>query len=423
MWCLLIGIISLANYEVLAEAVLDEYYSAIAIVAIMDKHYNVVIIGAGPAGASCALALRKSGLKVALVDKSKFPRNKTCGDAIPGPSLKFLEEIIEESNGEFENFKLKQRINTSVMYMANGASIEVNWKSKAYNSTRFSFDNFLLNLVKKYTSTTVHEGIRIKDISRGDQKIQFRPRNTNFSISCDMLVGSDGANSIVSKTLNPDIPDKSTTGVAIRAYYENVNAPSDANEFYLLKGFQGYFWIFPMNDNLYNVGIGTLKDDLVQGFNLKKYFHEVIDSHPIISEKFKTAEIKSKVVGFTLPSGGKKRKISGERFILTGDAAHLVDPLQGHGIDKAIKSGILAAQQIEECFRKNNFTSSFTAKYDAAVHASIGKELVRNYKLMRIVRRWPWLLSVVHPIIKNHVDLLMRMFYIRKNQLTTNPKK
>jgi len=422
VWCLLIGIISLANCEVLAEAVLNEYYSVIAIVAVMNKHYNVVIIGAGPAGATCALALRKSGLKVALVDKSKFPRNKTCGDAIPGPSLKFLKEAIEESSEEFKDFELKQRINTSIMYMANGASIEVNWKSIAYNSTRFSFDNFLLNLVKKHTSTTVHEGIRIKDISRGNQTIQFKPRNTNYSISCDMLVGSDGANSIVSKALNPDTPDKSTKGVAIRAYYENVNAPSDANEFYLLKGFQGYFWIFPMHDNLYNVGIGTLKDDLVKGFDLKKYFHEVIDSHPVIGEKFKNAEIKSKVVGFTLPSGGKKMKISGERFILTGDAAHLVDPLQGHGIDKAIKSGILAAQQIERCFNQDNFSSTFIANYDAAIHASIGKELVRNYRLMRIVRSLPWLLSVVHPIIKNHVDLLMRMFYIRKKPAYHEPQ-
>ena len=62
----------------------------------MNKDFDVVIIGAGPAGTSCALALRKSGLKVALLDKRKFPRDKTCGDAIPGPTHRYLKEILSE---------------------------------------------------------------------------------------------------------------------------------------------------------------------------------------------------------------------------------------------------------------------------------------------------------------------------------------
>jgi geranylgeranyl reductase family protein len=377
----------------------------------MHEDCNVVIIGAGPAGASCALALRNSGLKVALVDKSKFPRDKTCGDAIPGPSLKFLKEIIEESISEFDAFELKQRIHTSILYLSNGASISINWKSKAYNSSRFSFDNFLLDLVKKYATTTIHEGVFVKEISKSNGKIHLKARDTSFSMSCDILVGSDGANSIVAKALNPAIPHKATEGVAIRAYYENVNCNSDSNEFYLLKGFKGYFWIFPMCDNLYNVGIGTFKVDLKKGFDLKKYLYEIIKDHPIISPKFKNAKVKSKVVGFALPSGGKKMKMSGERFILTGDAAHLIDPLQGHGIDKAMKSGVLAAQQIESCFKQNDFSETFIARYDSAVNTTIGKQLVRNFRLMQLFKRHPWLLRIFHPILKNNVDRVLRIIY------------
>ncbi len=137
----------------------------------MKKHYDIAIIGAGPAGTSCALALKTSGLSVALIDKSNFPRNKTCSDAIPGPTLKFLNQIHEPSVEEFNRFEYKQQIKSSILYLANGDSMDIEWKGKAYNSQRISFDNFLLDQVKKHTETSIYEGIRIKDIYKKEGKI------------------------------------------------------------------------------------------------------------------------------------------------------------------------------------------------------------------------------------------------------------
>lgn len=137
----------------------------------MSKNYDIAIIGAGPAGTSCALALRNSGLKVALIDKSKFPRDKTCGDAIPGPSLKFLKEIQKDFITDLQGFEDKHKIKSSILYLANGESLEINWKTDAYNSRRFHFDEFLLNQVKKHTKVSIYEGIRIKTITREEQKL------------------------------------------------------------------------------------------------------------------------------------------------------------------------------------------------------------------------------------------------------------
>ncbi|MBN2639336.1 MAG: FAD-dependent oxidoreductase [Bacteroidales bacterium] len=92
----------------------------------MNKDFDVAIIGAGSAGTSCALALRNSGLKVALIDKSRFPRNKTCGDAVPGATLKYLKEISTESYDEFRKFKHKQKVESGIVYLANGKSLEFN---------------------------------------------------------------------------------------------------------------------------------------------------------------------------------------------------------------------------------------------------------------------------------------------------------
>ena len=384
----------------------------------MDKNYDVAIIGAGPAGTSCALALRNSGLKVALIDKSTFPRDKTCGDAIPGPSLKFLKELRKEFKLELQDFEEKHQIKSSVLYMPNGESLQIDWVTDAYNSQRIHFDDLLLQQVKKHAKVAVYEGIKIKTIKREAQKIYIQSRDLQFSIICDMVIGCDGANSTVSRSLGAPPPDQLSGSVALSARYENVKASNEANEFYLLKNFPGYFWIFPLGKNNYNVGFGTTKPSYTKSVNLRKYFQEIITTDPVLSKKFADAKVHSELKGFKLPIGGKKINISGERFLLTGDAANLIDPLSGHGIDKAIKSGMLAAQQIEKCFQQKNFTSAFNTRYDAAVFSIYQKELRRNFYLMKIMIHFPFLLRMVFPILKYNKNLFHKYYYVKKKFTT-----
>ena len=370
----------------------------------MNKDYDVIILGAGPAGSCCALALKDSGLKVALIDKSQFPRNKTCGDAIPGPSLKTLKQLLGETlaTKELTSFELKQQITSSHLFSTKGSRIEINWKTEAYNSSRFAFDNFLLNLVKKHTKTSIYEGVGIKEIEKSEHKIYLKGKTIDTSFNCKFLVGCDGANSIVAKTFTKKPKPQLVAGIAIRQYYENIKTSPKTNEFYALEGFQGYFWIFPLKGNLYNVGLGLIGENLDSKAKkeLKKVLQDTIENNSLISGKFKNAKPTSKIEGFKLPAGGKKRSISGERFILTGDAANLIDPLQGHGIDKAMKSGMIAAVQIEKCFQQNDFSSNFISEYDTIVSKIIAKELKRNLRLMNILKKFPWLLSLLFLFLK-----------------------
>ena len=147
---------------------------------------------------------------------------------------------------------------------------------------------------------------------------------------------------------------------------------------------------------------------------LKKYFEQIISEHPVISKKFNKARICSELNGFRLPLGGKKISISGERFLLTGDAANLIDPLSGHGIDKAVKSGMLAAQQVKACFEHNNFSSAFNGAYDLAVYKFYGKELKRNFRLMKLVTYFPYLIQLFYPFVKWNKDLFHKFYYLKK---------
>lgn len=376
----------------------------------MDKDFDVVIIGAGPAGVACALALRNSSLKVALVDKRKFPRDKTCGDAIPGPTLRYLKEILPEFPEEFEKFEQKHRTRKSTLFMPNGAAVSVNWKTKAYNSTRMSFDDFLFELVKKHSETTVLEEVSMIKASRDNEKVKIHLRG-GAELNCLAIVAGDGANSQVYRYLGSEVEQRSPESVAVRAYYKDVDFPTDANGFYLIKNFPGYFWIFPLRENLYNVGIGLLREDMAKDFSLKSYLEEVVADKSIFGDMFVKSELVSKIVGHNLTSATKRISISGERYLLVGDAAHLIDPIQGHGIDKAVKSGALAADQLMKSFDQNDFSSSFMSNYDDAVYSSIGKELLRNFRFMNLYRRFPWFFTMIQPLAKLNMDFVMKLFY------------
>ena len=112
-----------------------------------------------------------------------------------------------------------------------------------------------------------------------------------------------------------------------------------------------------------------------------------------LPSKFAQARQLGEVVGFGLPLGGKSRPISGARFLLCGDAASLIDPLQGHGIDTAIQSGILAAKQAMRCFEHQDFSAEQMRWYEQQVYQQIGKKLARSYRLMRFISTKPWLVN------------------------------
>ncbi|MEQ8909845.1 MAG: NAD(P)/FAD-dependent oxidoreductase [Vicingaceae bacterium] len=355
----------------------------------MRKKYDVTIVGAGPAGSSCALALRKSGLNVALLDKSYFPRYKCCGDAIPTLSLRYLAEIRAEAVEDFEAFSAKHQIYSGLLYPSSGGSLQIDWQLKAYNSVRLDFDNFLLEQVKKHSSTNLHQGFALKQITRNGEGFLLKSKKGDEVLQTKFLVGCDGANSIVLRLLRENQSEETDTAVALSAIYQNVDAPQKANECYFIEKTTGYFWIIPVANGFFNAGYGELCEAGTQKQRLKQKFEDIITTHPLIKERFKTAKQASKLRGHKLPLGGKRPAISGEGFLLAGDAANLIDPLSGHGIDKAIKSGRIAAEQIEGAFQKLDFSADSLSQYDQKIYESFLPELKRSFRIMKFFHRFP----------------------------------
>jgi menaquinone-9 beta-reductase len=355
---------------------------------------DIIIIGAGPAGCATALALRNSGLRVILIDKHLFPRNKTCGDAIPGAAFKTLQKILPEALQDWQLLEQKKNITHSHVVSAKGNTVVVKWSGKAYNSTRMSWDNFLMNLVKKYSNTTILLEKNITKITATTVVVSVQI-NENETINAPLIIGCDGAYSIVKKHLFAS-PKEQMPAVAVRAYYQNLQLDNNVNYFYVNnKIAQSYLWIFPVEHNLYNVGFGIIPSIATKNIDVKKSFTDLLKTDKNISAIFTNTTALTKIEGFKLPLYKKQIAISTNRCMLCGDAAQLIDPIQGHGIDKAMESGRLAAMQAIQCFAVHQFDAKQLQQYDAAVYRTIGKELKRNVWLLKLLTNHAWILDIV----------------------------
>jgi flavin-dependent dehydrogenase len=191
----------------------------------------------------------------------------------------------------------------------------------------------------------------------------------------------------------------------LRQYWEGVTGfdEGDPIELHFYKNtLPGYFWIFPMANNKANVGIG-IKSDVIskKKINIKLIMDDLIKNHPLVAPRFKNAKPLEEPKGFGLPLGSKRIRISGNRFILLGDAASLIDPFTGEGIGNAMVSGRIAAEHIEKCLTENNFGYIFNQQYDNAIYKKLGGELQTSYRLQKMLNK-PWLFNwIVNKSNKN----------------------
>jgi flavin-dependent dehydrogenase len=193
---------------------------------------------------------------------------------------------------------------------------------------------------------------------------------------------------------------------SVRAYYSNVAGMSpDTIEVYFDKRFlPSYLWVFPLPGNKANVGFGMLSSEISKRkINIRQAFYDFIEQTPVLRQKFANAAQVGELEGFGLPLGSNICTISGDSFMLTGDAASLIDPISGDGIGNAMLSGKYAAEQAIRCFQRNNFSAAFMKEYDKTLLNDLGAELRMRYKAQRTLSRMPFLLDIIFLAGKNRL--------------------
>lgn len=366
-----------------------------------EKTFDVLIVGAGPSGTSAAIKLAQSGFHVGLFDKATFPRDKTCGDALSVDVINQLKMLSETLVEKFEKLENKLSSYGVKIFSPDHNSIDIPFISKnvnccGYISPRLHFDNLLFQHAQQFSNIDIYQNCAVTGASVNSNYAVLKTSKGLFTGK--VVVGADGAHSVISRTLGDIKVEKNHYSAGLRVYYEGVT--SFHNDGYIELHFfkdilPGYLWIFPLADNKANVGIGVLSSVVSKKkLNLKETLQNLLKTHPHLKERFKDATPLETIKGYGLPLGSKKRNLSGERFLLTGDAAALIDPFTGEGIANAIRSGRVAAQHIINCFDRNNFSAAFNKAYDNEIYRRMLKEFRISRMLQRVVR-FPFLFNFV----------------------------
>jgi geranylgeranyl reductase family protein len=356
--------------------------------------YDLIIVGAGPAGTSAALYGNRLGLQTLLLDKSKFPRDKTCGDALSGKSVKILDDLnLVEGVNKLDGSIIKRIIFANPKHseceLLLDKSLNKDHISHGYVIPRITFDNYMLEQAKKVSD--VEEGFFVKDLLFDDKRVVGVSGKTNNGdhkeYRANIVLGADGPNSIVSKKAGLYQMDIDHTAIGIRCYYENVKDLTDQIELhYIEEMIPGYFWIFPAGKNRANIGVGLLKSIVKkESRKLSEIMTKIIESDHF-KDRFSDAVPIEKPTGWNLPFGSIKRENHGEGFLLLGDAAGLVDPFTGEGIGNAMESGRIAVETAAKAKEKNDFSKSYLKKYDTELWEYLGSELNTSARLLKISR-------------------------------------
>lgn len=385
---------------------------------------DICIVGAGPGGAATALRLSYLGIPCTLIDRSTFPRDKVCGDALSGKVTTLLNrldpQILERFRARFEP--------TDVwgirFYPPNGRLIELPFQinydrrpeaAPGYVSKRIDFDYFLIEEVRRRSNIDLELATPIKHFERTDTGWRIASEDGSFERNCKLLIVADGAHSHFSRHVAGLQLDPRHHAASVRTYFRGVTGfhPDNFIELHFLEALNpGYFWVFPLPNGLANVGLG-IRGDIVRKrrLNLKQLFQEVLESETF-RDRFANAEMLEPLKGYGLPLGSKVRTLSGDQFLLVGDAGHLIDPLTGEGIGNAFYSGYIAAELAERCFVENRFDADFLSAYDVRVGRVLRKEMRLSFQLQQIMqhRRITNLLTGFIADNPKLIEILCRMY-------------
>ena len=263
--------------------------------------FDVLIIGSGPAGCGCALSLYRKGLKIALIDKEGFPRDKVCGDAIPGPFFKTLDRINPHWGQMMRELAEKSEIRSSRAIFSNGKSFTINWKTYSYNAPRFHFDDYLRQMTIAETDTKVLPSDRLKHITDEGNYVTCTFASGQ-SYAARLVIGADGANSVVKRFIPNQPKGDMMLAASVRAYVSGIEGlePSTNECFYLKNYLPGYLWIFPLADGKANIGFGMeIKQNANQErLNLKALFLQILKEEPLLAARCKNMEYLTPIKGF-----------------------------------------------------------------------------------------------------------------------------
>ena len=357
----------------------------------MSNHHDVLVIGAGPAGAAAGYWLAQEGLDVVIVDKKVFPREKTCGDGLTPRAVKQIHDMgLGDQLSQFHRYD-------GLRATAHGKTLELHWPTHpmypqhGYVVRRRELDTMVARNAVAAGATLLegHEALA-PVLERGFVRgatVQANDSESPFNITARYVIVADGANSRFGRALGTFRTKEWPYGTAIRTYWETPRHAEPWIESVLdVKDRQGnpmpgYGWIFPVGDGTVNIGVGllsTFRDfkSVNTTHLLNEYAHMIADRWEIDPD-----QPTGKATSRRIPMGGSVGPKSGPTYLVVGDSAGNVNPFNGEGIGYAYETARMAAQILTEAIRNNDPTA--LQRYQTLIDDEYGQ----YFKVARLFAR------------------------------------
>ena len=315
----------------------------------METRFDVLVVGSGPAGSVAALVLARGGARVALVDKARFPREKACGDLVGPRAVQHLDDLGIDVPGA-------ERVGDMFVVGPSGRRVRLpcrpglTYPGYGFAAPRTVFDQTLREAALS-AGAEPFVGRAGEPLLREDGTLEGFVLAGGDHLAADVVIGADGATSRVADVAGLVDPTRVLWGFAVRAYVDDpVTMPHIVLwEPSAWRGFPGYGWLFPGVGGRANIGLGLgmLSDRSASGAATQRFtaFMEHLRRLDVLEAPLPPAAPGSRLGGW-LKMGMVGTTPARGRVLLTGDAAGLVNPLQGEGISQALGSGRAAAEAV-----------------------------------------------------------------------------
>jgi geranylgeranyl reductase family protein len=402
--------------------------------AIADEA-DVIVVGAGPGGSAAAYHMARHGLRVLMLEKTHFPREKVCGDGLTPRATRQLIRMgvdISEKAGWLHNKGLR--------VIGGGVRLELDWPELAsfpnYGlvRTRLDFDDILAQRAVEAgavlrTGVTVTGPVLDNDGRAVGVTAEAGPGKESVEYRAPLVIAADGVSGRLPLAMGLAKREDRPIGVAVRRYYRS---PVKANDDYLeswlelrssadsQKLLPGYGWIFGLGDGRVNVGLGILNSSKAFGkTNYRRMLTDWLGSTPEDWGMRDDANADGPILGAALPMGFNRVPHYTRGVLLVGDSGGMVNPFNGEGIAYAMESGELAAEIVLQALARPAgpdrerallaYPSQLKLRYGGYYRlGGIFVKLIGNPEIMRLATKHgmphPTLMRFVLKLLANLTD-------------------